>query len=1102
MAEYLGINIDYERDRDIPEQGLVMLTKKGFYKRDWENSPQESFARAATCYSFGDYALAQRIYDYVSKGHFTFASPVLSNAIDIIWPRDLPFDLASDWLEENKAEEVDGMPISCFEAGTPIITISGEMNIEDIQVGTQVLTHKGRFRKVLATKKSVSSDIYRLRCSGNSTPMNVTGNHRMLTNLGWVKVSDLDNSKHMLACNRELDFDTSESIVFKIHNDVTPKYNSGTFKRSALPREVELTTELAWAIGFWFAEGSTSDNGTISVVNQDESLIRRWMEAFKVFGVNPSFDDPEGRNWLNGRVHSKNLQEFFDSYFGKGCKVKCIPDDLMKMNEDLFTEFFNGLYAGDGFKTTSFKAIELSNTKLISQISLLLNKYGVKHRYQLRKRSVSEGKFNGIINIPTENDMHPISKSKGFDMYNGLTYYSIKELTKLEDRTSTVYDIQVEEDESFSVAGVVAHNCFLNAVSDTKESLVRNSTETRWLSMNGGGVGTYFGNRAPDEKSTGVMAHIGGYDADTIAYRQTSCYLGDTEVLTNEGWKKFSDVDRSEKVAMINDDGSYEFVYPEEWLTSDYEGKIYNFSNKHKGFDLHVTANHNMVVERKRSKGWTGELELVRADSLTPSDDTRFISLVEDDLVGSLSVNEVDINSYDYSGKVYCCTVPSGKILVKSGDIPLVCGNSRRGSIAAYLDIDHPEILKFLETRNPVGGDQNNKNFNINNAVNVTDAFMHAVINGDTYELVDPKHGNTGIHLSAREVWEKICDMRFETGEPYVNFIDTVNRNIPKWIKNPLYKVVQSNLCSEICLMSNERRTAVCCLSSLNVEKYDEWKDTTIVADLTRFLDNVLEYFIRLAPEELSRAVYSARKERAIGIGTLGVHAYFQSKMIPFESGGFNSAVQHTAIIYKDIKAKAVAESLVLGKERGESSDCRGSGMRNSHLLAIAPNASSSSLVNTSPSAEPWAANAFSAGGRAGAFLIKNKYLEKLLESKGYNTPEVWKDIVVHDGSVQHLDFLNEFEKKVFKTSFEIDQMWIIELASVRQPELCQSQSVNTFLPPGTLKQTMSDLMMAAYIKNVKSLYYCRSDAPVKAKVSRPKKVILANPSDCLACEG
>lgn len=602
MPEYLGIEIDYDRDRIIPQQGLVMLTKKGFYKKEWENSPQESYARAATCFSFGDLGLAQRIYDAVSKQHFTFASPVLSNAEEILWPEGLSWDEAGEWLED---------------------------------------------------------------------------------------------------C------------------------------------------------------------------------------------VNPA--------------------------------------------------------------------------------------------------------------------SQPIS-------------------------------------------------CFLNAVFDNKQSLVETSNETRWLSMNGGGVGTYFGNRAPDEKSTGVMAHAKGYDSDTKAYRQTA---------------------------------------------------------------------------------------------------------------------------------------------------------TRRGSIAAYMDIDHPEIMSFIQMRNPVGGDTNSKCFNLNNGVNITDSFMEAMILGTRYELVDPKHGATGRYLDAQEVWDLIMDMRYETGEPYINFIDTVNRGIPSWITKPLYRVRQSNLCSEIALMTSPTRTAVCCLSSLNIETYEEWKDTTLVADLTRFLDNVLEYFIRTAdPETLGRAINSATKERALGIGTLGWHSFLQSKRIPMESGGFNSAVSYSHRIYGDIKAKAVAESKVLASERGEAPDCRDSGMRNSHLMAIAPNASSSSLVNTSPSTEPWAANAFSADGRAGSFLIKNKYLKEELEARGLDTPEMWKRIILDNGSIADIEELEDIHD-IFKTSFEVDPIWLIELAAIRQEYVCQSQSTNLFFAPGTTRQQMSDIHVLAWVKRVKSLYYCRSDAPVKANVSGVKQPLnKVGPDECLSCHG
>ena len=612
VQEYLGIVIDYSRDANIPEQGIAMLTGKGFYKKEWEESPQQTFARAATCYSFGDYDFAQRIYDYTSKGYFTFASPVQSNAVEINWPTfsEEQFEEAGDWLEENV--EPDGQPISCF----------------------------------------------------------------------------------------------------------------------------------------------------------------------------------------------------------------------------------------------------------------------------------------------------------------------------------------------------------LSMIADSKKGLTVASAEAKDLSMMGGGVGIYAANRSPDEKSTGVMAHARDYDSMTLAYRQTA---------------------------------------------------------------------------------------------------------------------------------------------------------TRRGSMAMYLDIDHPEIMSFLQMRNPIGGDSNKKCFNLNHGINITDKFMKAVIAGEAYELVDPKHGPTGRLVNAREIWEEILELRKETGEPYLLFKDTVNRKIPAWIKKPTYKVSQSNLCSEITLMTSFKRTAVCCLSSLNLEKYEEWKDTNIVADLVRLLDNVLEYFIRLAPKELHRAIYSASKERALGIGTLGWHSYLQSKMIPFESGGFDSAVHHTHRLYGDIKNKAVEESLRLATLRGEAPDCQGSGMRNSHLFAIAPNASSSSLVGASPSIEPWAGVAFNAEGRAGSFLIKNKYLRDVLVSYGKDTPEIWSSIVTNEGSVQHLEFLTDLEKAVFKTAYEINPMWVVEQAAARQGYICQSQSVNLFVPADITAQEISDIHVAAWAKGLKSLYYCRSKSATKANVGtgtdRPLNAVAVRTKieydgGCLACEG
>lgn len=312
--------------------------------------------------------------------------------------------------------------------------------------------------------------------------------------------------------------------------------------------------------------------------------------------------------------------------------------------------------------------------------------------------------------------------------------------------------------------------------------------------------------------------------------------------------------------------------------------------------------------------------------------------------------------------------------------------------------------------------------------------------------------------------------------------------------------------------MTDDERTAVCCLSSLNLEKYDEWKDSKIVEDLIRMLDNVLEYFIRLAPPILKRAVYSAQMERALGLGSLGWHSYLQSKSIPYEGEGFNSAIHHTRLIYSKIKERAIEESLRLGEIRGEAPDCEGSGMRNSHLLANAPNASSSNFVGVSPSTEPWNANAFNAQGRAGSFLIKNKYLKKVLEKYDRDNTETWKSIIMNEGSVQHLDFLTEHEKKVFKTSNEINPVWIVEQTAERQKYICQAQSMNIFVSSDVSAQEMSDLHIAGWLKGVKTFYYCRSKPSTRAKLGDGKKkplnsvefdkIILSDPNECKACEG
>jgi ribonucleoside-diphosphate reductase alpha chain len=436
-------------------------------------------------------------------------------------------------------------------------------------------------------------------------------------------------------------------------------------------------------------------------------------------------------------------------------------------------------------------------------------------------------------------------------------------------------------------------------------------------------------------------------------------------------------------------------------------------------------------------------------------------------------------------------------------------GKTRRGSYAAYMDISHPEILEFLDIRKPSGGDIHRKCLNLHHGVNISNDFMELIDNcikeptwDDTWKLIDPHTKEVVKTVSARELWQKILENRVATGEPYVSFIDTINDGLPETQKALGLEVKHSNLCTEITLPTAEDRTAVCCLSSVNLETYDEWKNNKLfIPDIIRFLDNVLTSFIENAPESVFRAKFSATQERSIGLGAMGFHAYLQKCGIPFESA---LAKAKNLNIFRHIKSEAVAESKRLGVKRGEAPDMEGTGMRNAHLLAIAPNASSSIICGTtSPSIEPYRANAYVQKTMSGSFLVKNKHLEKLLEQKGINNDKTWTSILANRGSVLHIKDLSDYEKDIFKTSIEINQQWIIEHAADRQEFICQGQSLNVFVPADVNIKELHEIHMLAWKKKLKTLYYCRSEAIKRAElVSLKVERTIIPEADCLACEG
>lgn len=447
-------------------------------------------------------------------------------------------------------------------------------------------------------------------------------------------------------------------------------------------------------------------------------------------------------------------------------------------------------------------------------------------------------------------------------------------------------------------------------------------------------------------------------------------------------------------------------------------------------------------------------------------------------------------------------------------------GRTRRGSYAGFLNIDHPDIIQFMEMRKPTG-DQNMRTLNLHHGVNISNKFMNIIEQAmrdpdfdDTWELRNPNNGAIVEKISAKYLWQTLLKLRMETGEPYLVFTDTANEALPTWLKNQGLKINGSNLCTEIFLPTSEDRTAVCCLSSVNLEYFDDWRSNTqFIPDVMEMLDNVLQHFINSAPSHIDRAKYSAMRERSVGLGAMGFHAYLQKRGTAIE--GVMAKVANKQI-FKHIHDECSRADAMLVERRGPCPDAQDAGVnrRFSHWNAIAPNASSSLIVgNTSPSIEPYRANVFRQDTMSGAHIIKNRILEARLEELGHNNDEVWTSIIGNDGSVQHLEFLDENDKAVFKTANEIDQRWLIELAADRQEFIDQGQSLNLFFRPDVNVKYLHACHFLAWKLGLKSLYYCRSDKLRKAdkvgqRIERKRiedEVDLTAVADgdvCLACEG
>ena len=525
------------------------------------------------------------------------------------------------------------------------------------------------------------------------------------------------------------------------------------------------------------------------------------------------------------------------------------------------------------------------------------------------------------------------------------------------------------------------------------------------------------------------------------------------------------------------------------------------------------------------SDGWFMYASPVLSNAPMPGEKTRalpiscFLTYVPDTLEGLidhsaelrwLSVKGGGVGGHWSDVRAVSDKAPGPMPFIHTVDADMTAyrqGMTRKGSYAAYMDISHPDIIEFLNMRIPTG-DVNRKNLNLHHAVNISDAFMRAVERDEMWDLVDPNEQDARDSMKARKLWETVLETRYRTGEPYLNFIDTANRALPQTMKDKGLKINGSNLCNEIHLPTNEDRTAVCCLSSVNLEKFDEWERTPMIRDLIRFLDNVLRFFIENAGDEISRARFSATQERSLGLGAMGWHSYLHKNRIPFES---DTAVVKNIKIFDHIKSEAVAETLHLGSVLNECPDMEGTGHRNSHLLAIAPNANSSIICGTSPSIEPSKANAYTHRTRAGSHLVKDKYLEEELVKVDKNDATTWSSIITNGGSVQHLSFLSPEIKSIFKTAIEINQNAIVSQGADRQKFLCQGQSLNVFFPAGASKADLHKVHYNAWKLGCKGLYYLRTETSNKAENVSAKVVREAlkdyetqamTQEECVACQG
>lgn len=918
--------------------------------------PSEEFEEVST--------YAQKLYDVLSQLHALFATPILTNA------------------GTNR-----GHLISCLTGEMLISTPDGFYPIKDLEVGNKVLTHKGRWRNVLAKNVKNADDVYSLVVDKRRTSIEITGNHPVLTERGWVRVDQLDLEKDKVAINWKVSDEVISSIqkldftaycpyvaeVRHLEGVGSPVISALSVRTSRFDKQksrwrgnvaqpiasVDIDEDVAWALGLWFAEGSLGidhkkqPNAIRITVGHDEGhLAERWIRIMKdKFNITGSMYEQsivrKGKNnrWISVTAPSKAVACYFAAEFGTSCKEKSLPGWFHQSPYEVLDSFLTGFLDGDGCEhvtgNTEYNTVGINNPTLMGSLYNITLKLGMDVSLKLDKKAGKLASRPTVqeMRIPRAGFMANVPKRS---LGSAVQFSSILSLSKIEG-SHKVYDIQVEEDESFTVAGVVVHNCFLNESDDNIRDIFSTYEENAVLAQGGGGIGTYWGRL----RSQGAKLSRGGKSSGPLPFLKV--------------------------------------------------------------FDSATLAVHQ--------------------------------------------------------------------------------AGARRGAAAAYIDVSHPDIEDFVDMRRPEGAEERRCQ-NVHHGISLSDAFMQAVKDRLPWDLVDPQHNNVVRTVDAYGLWKRIVMTRVMTGEPYMLFIDTVNRTQPQAYKDKNLQVKTSNLCAEISLptkpgsYSAGGRTAICCLGSINYAKYEEWKNygPELHYLLVRGLDNVLEHFIRHAGPGYEKAVQAAKNGRDIGLGAMGWFDYLQQRCIPFES---IEARAHNRMRFKEFGLWSDNASLQLAKERGAAPD--GGPYRNVNRQAIAPTATIGIIAGASPSIEPPAGNVYRQETLSGKYIVRNPALEALLTAKyaSHNNEHTWQSVTETGGSVQHLDWMEEDDRKAFKTAYEINQREIVQQAADRQPYISQSQSLNLFFAPGssgTLSASyLHEVHFMAWELGVKSLYYCRSESVIKA---------------------